>query len=178
MQELTDRQLIDRELTRYSAAGWQIVSQSESSFQVSQSHVVSSVAMVLLVLAPFGLGVFLSLFSVAIGTVLLWLALLCAILLALDHLSARPKLLFITADQLRTLTAASIEYNASGVIVCSVCQTPTRIDATACENCKRYYGITPVFSGQDRLCLDNLRTKGQVSDAGYIQKRQKLIDEM
>jgi hypothetical protein len=178
MQELTDRQLIDRELTRYSAAGWQIVSQSESSFQVGQSHVVSSAAMVLLVAVPLGLGVFLSLFSVAVGTVLFWLALLCAILLTLDHLSARPKLLYITADQLRTPTPASIEYNARGVIVCSVCQTPTRIDATACENCKRYYGITPVFSGHDRPCLDNLRTKGLVSDAEYAQKRQKLLDEM
>ena len=168
MQELTDRQLMDRKLTEYTTAGWLIVSQSESSFQIVQPHVVSSVALTLLVLAPFGLGVFLSLFSVAIGTVLFWLALFFTILLVLDHLCARPKLLYMTADQLRTLTPAFIEYNASGLTVCSACQTPTRTDAIVCRNCKRYYGITPVVSGHDRPRLDNVRMKGLGSDVDIM----------
>ena len=178
MQELTDRQLMDRKLTEYTTAGWLIVSQSESSFQIVQPHVVSSVALTLLVLVPFGIGVFLSLFSVAIGTVLFWLALFFTILLVLDHLSARPKLLYMTADQLRTLTPAFIEYNASGLTVCSACQTPTRTDAIVCRNCKRYYGITPVVSGHDRPGLDTKRTKGLASDIEYVLKRQNLLDEM
>lgn len=48
MLDLTDRQLLDRALRSYTAAGWQIVSQSESGFQVMLPHTVSEGATALL----------------------------------------------------------------------------------------------------------------------------------
>lgn len=139
MQDLTNRQLIDRALINYTAAGWQLVSQSESGFQVMLPHVVSTPAVVILVLLPILGGVFLSLVSAVFGTVLFWIAILFAALLALNHLTVRPKLLYITADQLRSPVPATIQHSAQGVTVCSVCHTPTRSDATACNNCKAQF---------------------------------------
>jgi hypothetical protein len=137
MEDTNDRRLMVRELTRLTAAGWQIVSRADGEFQVMYPHHISSVGMVLLVIAPLGLGAFVSLFSVATATVLFWLALLCAILLVLDHLSSRPKLLYITADQLRS--PATIERTATGLSICSVCQSPTRADAVSCRVCGAHF---------------------------------------
>jgi len=137
VQELTSRQLLDREIVRYTSTGWQIVSQSESGFQVVLPHVVSAGMVALFVIAPMILGVLVSLFSVVFGTALFSLALLLAALLALDHLTKKPQLLYITADRLRALTpAAVVTHNASGVTVCSVCQKPAQADATECAHCK------------------------------------------
>ena len=140
MQELTNRQLLDRELIRYTVAGWQIVSQSESGFQVVQPHVVSANMVALFVISPNVIGVLASLFSVAFGSVLLSLAFVLAALLALDHLTARPKLLYITADQLRNPLPTTIEHNSRGITVCSMCQRPARTDATVCGNCNARFG--------------------------------------
>jgi len=135
---MEDRQLLDRELRRYTAGGWQIVSQTEHGFQVMAPHTVSGVAVFFLVVMPMMLGIFAALFSVPIGSGLLSLVLVFAALLALNHLTVRPKLLYISADQLRT--PASIIRNADGVSMCSACWTPTRTEAGKCPNCSVEFG--------------------------------------
>lgn len=139
MHERTDRELLDQELIRYTASGWQIVSQSESGFQVMLPHTVSNGAVGLLVIAPMVLGVLASLLgSIVFGSALFSLALVLAALLALHHLTKRPQLQYITAAQLRAgpSSASVVRDPATGVMVCSICRTPSRTDATECAHCK------------------------------------------
>jgi hypothetical protein len=141
MQELTDRQLLDRELVHFTAQGWQIVSQSDTAFQVVLPHVVDGALTAVFVVIPLILGVLVSLFSIPFGSALFWIALIIAALLMLGHFSARPKLLYITADQLRApaSSATVIRSATNGITVCSVSQKPARTDATACKNCNAQF---------------------------------------
>jgi hypothetical protein len=85
------------------------------------------------------LGVLASLVSVAFGSALFSLALILAALIVLSHLTQRPQLLYITVDRLRSPAPASIEHNAQGMTVCSVCVKPVRSDAAKCANCNAQF---------------------------------------
>jgi len=130
---MDDAQLLDQELRRLTVAGWQIVSQSERGFQVMMPHVVGSGVSTLLVIVPLGLGIFAALFSAVWGSMLFSLALVLAALLALDHIGHKPRLLYITADQLRqppTLVKAP-----NSVTVCPRCYRAVRPNAARCPDC-------------------------------------------
>lgn len=101
MQELTDRQLIDRELIAYTAAGWKVVSQSETAFQVAEQKVINSVVAVFLVILPLILGSFAFLVYAPLGQLLFGLAFVCLIIILLDFFGSRPKLVYMTAEQIR-----------------------------------------------------------------------------
>lgn len=98
---MEDRQLIDTELARLTSAGWQVVSQTDHSAQVMYPHVVASALVAIFVFGPLLLGMFAALVSMSFAIALFWIAVISALLLALGHICARPKLLYITADQLR-----------------------------------------------------------------------------
>lgn len=133
MQNLTDRQLIERELMRFTAAGWRIVSQTETAFQVMYPDAAESALVAIFVVAPLFLGILVSFGSVAFGAVLFWIALIAAALIALGHLCARPKLLYMTADQLRK--PAQIDHTMRGVTICSRCSQPTSTKNASCLTC-------------------------------------------
>lgn len=101
MLEPTDRQLIDQELMRYSAAGWRILSQTENSFQVIEQRTLNSLAIAIFVFVPAILGMIAYVLFPIVGQPMIGFAVVCAILITVDFLSRKAKLLYITAEQLR-----------------------------------------------------------------------------
>lgn len=101
MIELSDRQILDQELIRYSAAGWKVVSQSESSFQVVEQRVLNSTALAIFVFVPAILGMIVYVLFPFIGQAVVGFAIVCSILIMVDFFSKKSKLLYITAEQLR-----------------------------------------------------------------------------
>lgn len=143
---MEDRLLLEQEMIRLSAAGWEIVSQSDTGFQVRQVHTVSGMAMVILVLLPTILGMLVALFSAVWASALFSLALVFGALLAIEHLTVAPKLLYMTANQLRAQAqnpnVARITPNGKGGYTCSACNGGVALDATTCKHCKKPLAAT------------------------------------
>ncbi len=136
---MDDYQLIDQELRRLTAQGWQVASMSDHSAQVMQPHAVSGVGIALLVFTPVVLGMLAALVNALWGSALFSLALAFAALLALEHIGHRPSLIYITAEQLRNPTPATAVRAPNGITVCSKCYRPIRGDASACPGCQAQF---------------------------------------
>jgi tetratricopeptide (TPR) repeat protein len=94
INEPSDRQLIEQFVARKTAEGWIVISQTDSSVQIQNPKKWSAVGFVLFVLLPI-LGVFL------LDTWCLAMAIVGLIIVVFDYLMKKPKVAYMTAEQLR-----------------------------------------------------------------------------
>jgi hypothetical protein len=136
---MDDRTLIGRALVDYTRQGWQMVNLSNAGIQLKKEHHVGSGTVGAFVALPVMLGVFAALISVAWGTALFSLALVFGALIALNHMTVPPQLMYITMDQLRSPQPAQVVRDHVGLTVCSVCLSPVRSDAKSCHRCNAQF---------------------------------------
>jgi len=104
--ELTDRQLLDKELAAYTAAGWRIVSQTDSGFQAAAPKKLNPVGMAVFVITPGVLSLIALLIAPAWGVLLGIVTVLGFALVVADYAVKKPTLTYVTADGLRVRTTA------------------------------------------------------------------------
>lgn len=87
-----DRQLIENEIARYTARGWQVISQTDTSVQLRKPRQWSQVGLILSAL--LFCGTFFFAYSLALAVVLFALTIL-------DYLLKKDQIVFLTADAIR-----------------------------------------------------------------------------
>lgn len=109
MDGVTDRQLLDREIAAYTTAGWQIVSQSESGFQIAQPKKLNPIGMALFVMLPALVGCLAFFVSAIYGIGILVLAGVGLLIVLADYAVKKPELRYITVDQIRAAMSAGFK---------------------------------------------------------------------
>lgn len=100
-----DYSLLDQEIRRRTAEGWQIVSQTPEGVQFRQAKRWSGVGSVLFILLPL-LG------SVVLGPLGFGIAVFGFIFVLLDYLVKKDRVAYVTADELRAVAQQQAEIQA------------------------------------------------------------------
>jgi len=137
LSQPTDRQLVDRALTDYTAKGWRIVSQSDSGFQVAEPKKLSSLGMALFVILPAVFGCVLFLIVPSYGIPVLVIAGIGLLIVLADYAVKKEQLHYITADYLRATAPTWILPSATGGVMCAMCGMSVTVTTKTCPQCKR-----------------------------------------
>lgn len=146
----TDRDLLDKEISDYTRAGWRLMSQTETAFQVLKPKEWSQAGLALFVFLPALGGVillaFLSPLSSSLWNLLFGVALLGFLGVFGAYAAKNDELRYITVQNLRNAAAldafhasgkAQIVKDPKGQTLCSACRKTIRTDATTCKHCQR-----------------------------------------
>jgi uncharacterized paraquat-inducible protein A len=137
-----DRALLQQEVARLTATGWQVVSQSDAGAQLRKPKEWSKAGVVLLVLLPvLGAALYGPLLYVAIGGLILVVA---------DYLIKKERSAYVTAEQVQQAHQADREGVARVApkgqgFACSACGGAIREDATECKHCKKKLYVPAEF---------------------------------
>ena len=139
--------LLQQEIIRYTQQGWQVLTQTATTAQLKKPKHWNQAGLVLFVLLPLLGGLFWHpLWAVPTFGVLLILA---------DYLMKKEKLVYLTADGMRSAQQATIASNVARVQrgpdgwTCSACGGNVREDAAVCKDCKRRLFVpSAAYSGE------------------------------
>jgi hypothetical protein len=132
-----DGQLMQQEIARLTAQGWQVVSQTETGAQLKKQKEWNKAGLLLFVALPL-VGV------IFFGAVFLYVAIFGLLIVVADYLFKKEQLRFLTAADLRAGAAVArarteqpfVERLSNGGTVCSRCRQYVPATATECKHCK------------------------------------------
>ena len=130
-----DRALLDNEIRRRTAQGWQIVSQTPESVQFKRRAGSSPI--------PWATGAAVCLGLALVVYALFWLGVVvCLVMAAIAALSGKDEVAYVTVADLRGQAAkiaggAVMKIDQGSVTVCSACGGAVRPQATFCKHCKQ-----------------------------------------